>query len=589
MPFYRKLRVFLCHASQDNPIVDDLYNRLLAEGWVDPWLDKEKLLPGQDWDTEIEKAVETADAVIVCLSNNSVTKTGYVQKELRFVLDIADEKPEEEIFVIPIRLDECTVPRRLKKWQYVDYFPAKQEFQSFHRLLKALINRAESLGIPTNSGELQALNARVKDSESPISKGNRQEVKLVGERYQGTVTSAPIGKFFAFITRDDEDESIFVHFSDVLESNQRLVKGESVEFGIKDTPRGITAIQVKRVFEEEPRIVSQEEATETLRELANMLNEASQREFTLLLLGKTGVGKSSIVNTLMGKQVAPVGDFRPTTFTVKYYHSEVQGIKFSIVDTPGLCDDLPEKSKDEVYLSEIKANVRDIDCIWFTTPLSEPRVGSDELMGISHITKVFGSKIWERSIIVLTKADLVHPMDYSRTYRGRTDVLIEKIADFAGKEIAKHIPTVAVSNIFDHTPDGRVWLGELYTKVMIRISNFGALPFFLATVNRLTNLESQTPQVVDEIQEPLLTRERYLTPKSIQLNEKQQKDIKKHIAKLPEFDPSWTGSLATLGFTTGIMTDNAAIFLVGGVGGAVVGAVIDGVRWLTEVFKRARR
>ncbi len=127
----RKLRVFLCHASQDNSVVDDLHTRLLAEGWIDPWLDKEKLLPGQDWDVEIEKAVETADAVIVCLSNNSITKAGYVQKELRFVLDISDEKPEGAIFVIPVRLDECPVPRRLKKWQYVDYFSSKQEFSPF--------------------------------------------------------------------------------------------------------------------------------------------------------------------------------------------------------------------------------------------------------------------------------------------------------------------------------------------------------------------------------------------------------------------------------------------------------------------------
>ncbi|MBI5251913.1 MAG: hypothetical protein HY912_20670 [Desulfomonile tiedjei] len=34
----------------------ELYQRLLAEGWIDPWLDEEKLLPGQDWDMKIEKA-----------------------------------------------------------------------------------------------------------------------------------------------------------------------------------------------------------------------------------------------------------------------------------------------------------------------------------------------------------------------------------------------------------------------------------------------------------------------------------------------------------------------------------------------------
>ena len=44
----RKLRVFLCHASQDKPIVRELYQRLLAKGRINPWLDEEKLLSGQD-------------------------------------------------------------------------------------------------------------------------------------------------------------------------------------------------------------------------------------------------------------------------------------------------------------------------------------------------------------------------------------------------------------------------------------------------------------------------------------------------------------------------------------------------------------
>ena len=143
----RRLRVFLCHSSQDKPIVRDLYQRLIAEGWIDPWLDEEKLLPGQNWDMEIEKAVETADVVIVCLSNNSVTKEGYVQRELKFVLDIALEKPEETIFIIPLRLDECNPPRRLRSWQYADYFPANSREIAYKRLLASLKLRTDSLDI----------------------------------------------------------------------------------------------------------------------------------------------------------------------------------------------------------------------------------------------------------------------------------------------------------------------------------------------------------------------------------------------------------------------------------------------------------
>lgn len=143
----RKLRVFLCHASQDKPVVRELYQHLLAEGWIDPWLDEEKLLPGYDWDLEIEKAVENADAVIVCLSNNSVTKEGYVQRELKFVLEIALEKPEGTIFIIPIRLDNCQVPRRIRSWQYVDFFPHEQKEIFYQKLCESMRQRATSIGI----------------------------------------------------------------------------------------------------------------------------------------------------------------------------------------------------------------------------------------------------------------------------------------------------------------------------------------------------------------------------------------------------------------------------------------------------------
>ena len=52
----RPLKVFLCHAHSDAAAVRALYNRLVKDG-VDAWLDKEKLLPGADWEYEIRKVV----------------------------------------------------------------------------------------------------------------------------------------------------------------------------------------------------------------------------------------------------------------------------------------------------------------------------------------------------------------------------------------------------------------------------------------------------------------------------------------------------------------------------------------------------
>jgi hypothetical protein len=135
------LQVFLCHASGDKPSVRQLCMRLRTDGFR-PWLDEEDLLPGQDWQREIPNRVKDSDVVIVCLSCRSVIKTGYVQKEIRYALDVADTQPEGEIFLIPLRLEPCEVPQRLTRWHWVDLF----EDHGYDKLLlQALETRSKSL------------------------------------------------------------------------------------------------------------------------------------------------------------------------------------------------------------------------------------------------------------------------------------------------------------------------------------------------------------------------------------------------------------------------------------------------------------
>lgn len=138
----RKLKVFLCHSRDDKPKVRRLYHRLVSDGF-DAWLDEEKLIPGQDWDLEIRRAVREADVVVVCLSKSSTTKSGYVQKEIQFALDVADEQLEGTIFIIPARLDDYSLPNRLHKWQRVDLF----EERGYKQLKTSLELRGKELGI----------------------------------------------------------------------------------------------------------------------------------------------------------------------------------------------------------------------------------------------------------------------------------------------------------------------------------------------------------------------------------------------------------------------------------------------------------
>jgi hypothetical protein len=134
------MKVFLSYAREDKDRVLELYQRLIQEGF-DAWLDKEKLLPGQDWDLEINRAIKNSDAIILCLTKRSVQKRGYVQREMKKAIDLAQEQPEGEIYVIPVRLDDCKVPDSISNWQYVDLFAT----DGFQRLKKSLKQKESRL------------------------------------------------------------------------------------------------------------------------------------------------------------------------------------------------------------------------------------------------------------------------------------------------------------------------------------------------------------------------------------------------------------------------------------------------------------
>lgn len=116
----KKLQVFISHASEDNATAKRLSRRLKEDGF-DPWLDDERLLPGQDWKLECEKALDSSDAVLICFSEESVSKSGFVQKEFKQAMEKQKEKPDGMIFAIPVRLGNCKVPYSFQRLQWMDY------------------------------------------------------------------------------------------------------------------------------------------------------------------------------------------------------------------------------------------------------------------------------------------------------------------------------------------------------------------------------------------------------------------------------------------------------------------------------------
>jgi hypothetical protein len=126
-------QVFLSYSRQDGDVAENINNHLTRDGFK-VWFDKNNLEVGQDWNLEIVWAIRQSAAIIILLSSQSVNKRGYFQKELKRSLEVAEEVPEGEIYILPVKLDDCAVPEALTKYQWCQY----QDEKGYDQLSRAL-------------------------------------------------------------------------------------------------------------------------------------------------------------------------------------------------------------------------------------------------------------------------------------------------------------------------------------------------------------------------------------------------------------------------------------------------------------------
>lgn len=114
------LKVFMSYAKEDRDHALKYYDLLVREG-ASPWMDEKCLLPGQNWEAEIARAFSDANVVVLLLSNRSVNKRGFVQREANDAIEGLRYKQPTDIYVIPMLLEPCEVPRHIAtRLQYVD-------------------------------------------------------------------------------------------------------------------------------------------------------------------------------------------------------------------------------------------------------------------------------------------------------------------------------------------------------------------------------------------------------------------------------------------------------------------------------------
>jgi hypothetical protein len=77
--------------------------------------------------------------ILLCFSEKSINKEGFVQREFKRAMKYQEEKPEGVIFTIPVRFDKSEIPFSYRELQWVD-FPS-----NYKQLVRALESRKNQL------------------------------------------------------------------------------------------------------------------------------------------------------------------------------------------------------------------------------------------------------------------------------------------------------------------------------------------------------------------------------------------------------------------------------------------------------------
>ncbi|CAM3400685.1 toll/interleukin-1 receptor domain-containing protein [Aequorivita lipolytica] len=104
--------IFFSYSRDDSEFVLKLAKDLRVAG-ATIWLDQLDIKPGSRWDSSIEKALQESSTLLVILSCSSV-KSNNVLDEVSYAL-------EEHKNVVPVLLEDCEIPFRLRRLQYADF------------------------------------------------------------------------------------------------------------------------------------------------------------------------------------------------------------------------------------------------------------------------------------------------------------------------------------------------------------------------------------------------------------------------------------------------------------------------------------
>jgi hypothetical protein len=162
--------IFFSYSRDDSEFVLNLAKNLRIAG-ANIWLDQLDIKPGTRWDSSIEKALKSSNTLLVILSKTSVDSTN-VLDEVSFAL-------EEKKKVVPVLLEECDIPFRLRRLQYADFI-------GDHK--KGITTLVEALDLDQSvASKLADVTTDISVSQQEVEQGKKIKQELDAKKEKGNV------------------------------------------------------------------------------------------------------------------------------------------------------------------------------------------------------------------------------------------------------------------------------------------------------------------------------------------------------------------------------------------------------------------